>query len=308
LLFREETRSGPLCSAHMLTHFFPGPSQRLGWAAWTSAGAETEALANRYAALTTSSIKARKDGAGGDLPSPKGRPSSQHIAAQRRQDRKPPARLWPGQHRREGQLASLAARACDQREYFRPHQYLAYEADTPQVVYRIEEGWACRFRLLSDGRRQITALFLPGDYCEPQWAFGAGPAQQIMTLTKVRTLNCPVSAGTSSEQRRALLDALVTALERQTAWLVTLGRRTAMERIAHLLCEIYERMDNSGLTYSQQCAMPLTQMDIADIAGLTPVHVNRTLQTMRATGLIELQARWLRIPDLKALRQAASLP
>ena len=81
----------------------------------------------------------------------------------------------------------------------------------------------------------------------------------------------------------------------------------ACVRIAHLLCNIYERMDRSGLTYGRQCAMPLTQMDLADLTGLTPVHVNRTLQSMRSKGLLELQSRWLRIPDLMALRQAACL-
>jgi CRP-like cAMP-binding protein len=53
--------------------------------------------------------------------------------------------------------------------------------------------------------------------------------------------------------------------------------------------------------------MPLTQMEIADMTGLTPVHVNRTLQTMRQRGLVELQSKWLRIPDLAALRDAAAL-
>ena len=66
-------------------------------------------------------------------------------------------------------------------------------------------------------------------------------------------------------------------------------------------------MRKSGLAYGQQCALPLTQMDIADLTGLTPVHVNRTLQSMRARGLVELQAKWLRIPNLQALRETAAL-
>lgn len=96
-------------------------------------------------------------------------------------------------------------------------------------------------------------------------------------------------------------------IERQANWLVTLGRKTALERVAHLLLELFERLRRSGLTYGLQCAMPLTQMEIADMTGLTPVHVNRTLQTMRMRGLVELQSKWLRIPDLSALREAAAL-
>lgn len=206
-------------------------------------------------------------------------------------------------------MANLAL-ATDDRAYFRPHQYLARESELPEVIYRIDEGWACRFRLLADGRRQITELVLPGDYCEPQWLLGRRPVQPVVALTNVRATRLPLSlAGERNQdhQRKVWL-SLATLVERQADWLVTLGRRTALERIAHLLCTIYERMHQSGLTYGQQCAMPLTQMDIADITGLTPVHVNRTLQTMRSVELIELQSRWLRIPDMPSLREAACLP
>jgi len=199
--------------------------------------------------------------------------------------------------------------AREERVHFRPHQYLAREADLPDSIFRIEEGWACRFRLLSDGRRQITALFLPGELCEPQWVIGRPLSHPVVALTNVRAsrIDCSPTGERSFEHKRRLWDALVGALEWQAGWIITLGRKTALERIAHLFCDIYDRMHRSGLTYGQQCAMPLTQMDVADITGLTPVHVNRTLQTMRSANLIELQSRWLRIPDLALLRQAACL-
>lgn len=192
---------------------------------------------------------------------------------------------------------------------FRPHQYLAREMELPAAVYRIDEGWACRFRLLADGRRQITALFMPGDYCEPQWAFGHRPFQPIVALTSIRATSFAIRrADRSDDQRHHLGLSLAMMIERQGDWLVTLGRKTALERIAHLLSMIFERMQGSGLAYGKQCAMPLTQIDIADITGLTPVHVNRTLQSMRAADLIELQSRWLRIPSLRKLREVACLP
>jgi len=205
-------------------------------------------------------------------------------------------------------LAGLAA-VAEERIFFRPHQYLAREAERPDVLYCIDEGWACRFRLLGDGRRQITALFLPGDYCEPHWILGGRPAQSIVAITNIRAVAIPCGAwrdGTPYHQGK-LLSSVISMIERQADWLVTLGRKTALERVAHLLCDVYERMSRSGLSYGQQCSMPLTQMDIADVTGLTPVHVNRTLQTMRTMKLIELQSKWLRIPDLAALRQSAAL-
>jgi len=203
-----------------------------------------------------------------------------------------------------GQLATSAA-----HHHFRPHQFLAREDEQPDAIYRIDEGWACRYRLLPDGRRQITGLFLPGDICEPHWALGKRPSQPIVALTNVRATSLPFSSKgvLPAESQQACWKSLAEMIERQTNWLVTLGRKTAMERLAHLLLELFERMRSSGLSYGQQCAMPLTQMEIADMTGLTPVHVNRTLQTMRQRGLVELQSKWLRIPDLSALRDAAAL-
>ena len=193
--------------------------------------------------------------------------------------------------------------------HFRPHQFLMREDEQPAVIFQIDEGWACRYRQLSDGRRQITALYLPGDYCDPQWALGRKPSQPIVALTNVRASCLPCRPPTTSAggTQSAFWLSLNDMIERQTNWLVTLGRKTALERVAHLLLELFERLRRSGLTYGQQCAMPLTQMEIADMTGLTPVHVNRTLQLMRTRGLVELQAKWLRIPDLGALRQAAAM-
>jgi len=206
-------------------------------------------------------------------------------------------------------MASLAL-VPDNSVCFRQHQYLAREHDRPDAIYRIEEGWACRFHLLSDGRRQITALFLPGDYCEPQWGLGQRVTQPIVALTRVRAarIACLPAAGRSCDHYYNLWMALVTTVERQAGWLVSLGRKNAQERIAQLLCEIYDRMHESGLAHAQQCAMPLTQSVIADITGLTPVHVNRTLQAMRMAGLIRLQSKWLHIRDMEGLRRSATGP
>ncbi|WP_229742419.1 Crp/Fnr family transcriptional regulator [Sphingobium sp. YBL2] len=173
----------------------------------------------------------------------------------------------------------------------------------------VQEGWACRYRLLSDGRRQITALYLPGDYCDPQWALGGVASQPVVAITNVRALRlpCRIPSHAGFDGHNGFWQALSGMIERQANWLVTLGRKTALERVAHLLLELFERMRQAGLAYGQQCAMPLTQMEIADMTGLTPVHVNRTLQSMRARGLVELQSKWLRIPELQALREVAAL-
>lgn len=196
----------------------------------------------------------------------------------------------------------------DGHQTFRTRHFLAREGERPHCIYRIEEGWACRYRLLPDGRRQITALYLPGDYCEPHWGLGGKASQPIVALTNVRVRCLPCIPPTNaSEEQQSFWRKLCEMIERQTDWLVTLGCKSASEKVAHLLVDIFERMQGCGLTYGQQCAMPLTQTDIADLTGLTSVHVNRTLQQLRRRGLIELRSKWLGIPNLEALRRAAAL-
>lgn len=100
---------------------------------------------------------------------------------------------------------------------------------------------------------------------------------------------------------RALrMNALV---DRATAreWLVNLGRRSAMERLAHLFCELLLRLQVVGYVSDEGYPLPLTQLDLADTTGLTPVHVNRTLSNLRARGLITLRSRRLIVRDLPRL-------
>jgi len=91
----------------------------------------------------------------------------------------------------------------------------------------------------------------------------------------------------------------------QREWAINLGRRVAFERVAHLFCEIIERLRPVGMVEGNSCVMPVTQMDLADATGLSVVHLNRTVQELRASGLIVLRDRTLTITDLDALKDAA---
>jgi len=91
----------------------------------------------------------------------------------------------------------------------------------------------------------------------------------------------------------------------QREWTMNLGRRDAFERVAHLLCELIERLRPVGLWDGNNCAFPVTQLDLADATGLSVVHVNRTLQELRSSRLIVLRDRILTVNDLEALKGAA---
>lgn len=192
----------------------------------------------------------------------------------------------------------------------RQHQHLARAAERPDHMFQILHGWAGRYRLLSDGRRQITALYLTGDICDPSWLDGGRTVQSVVALT-------PIQANRASRREmdaQASIDPCLMKLvwrqaqyaqNIQAEWLVNLGRKNAIERLSHLLCELYSRLSPSGASEGYCCEMPLTQLDLADLAGLTPVHVNRTLQEMRSMRLIELQSRRLTILDWESMRRIA---
>jgi CRP-like cAMP-binding protein len=191
-----------------------------------------------------------------------------------------------------------------------PRRDLIREGDNPRSMFIVLSGWACRYKALPDGRRQIVSFFVAGDMCDLNIFILKEMDHNIAAISKLR-----VAEVQRDEFERLMInhprvtqalfwDELVTvAIQRE--WTLNLGQRTAYERIAHLLCEMFMRLKTVGLTDGNSCDWPLTQVDIADATGLTPVHVNRTLQELRRCGLIELQSRRLVIPDLAALKDAA---
>jgi len=201
--------------------------------------------------------------------------------------------------------------------HFRRHQHLARERDAPRAIFCIEEGCACRYRMLSGGRRQITGLFLPGEYCEPQWLLGGKSRGAIVALTALRVRELPLPgragqgggedpAGPAASELRRMLAAMVQLLDRQDEWIVALGRKSASERICAMLCDIDDRLRASGRFGDGGIALPLTQADMADVAGLTPVHVNRVLRDLKGQGLIALDGRRLRVLAPDRLRELAA--
>lgn len=198
--------------------------------------------------------------------------------------------------------------------HFRRHQHLARERETPRAIFRIEEGCACRYRMLSGGRRQIIGLFLPGEYCEPQWLLGGMSRAAIVALTAVRARELPLpgrgtaeaQTGPHAAELRGMLAAMGRLLERQAEWIVALGRKSACERICAMLCDLHDRLQEGRRGSEQGFTLPLTQADMADLAGLTPVHVNRVLRELREKGVITLDGRRLRVVRPELLREHAA--
>ena len=203
-------------------------------------------------------------------------------------------------------LAEAAHRSVRQTEARRD---LVREGERPRAAHVLLEGWACRYKQLPDGRRQILSFCLPGDLTDCGIFALDRMDHSVAAVTRLRYGEIPADdverlMGRSPKLARAFWrnELINTAVARE--WIANVGQRSAYERIAHLLCELFVRLRLVGLADGEGCDFPLTQGDLADATGLTAVHVNRTLQDLRRDGLIELHGRRLAVPDLRALQRA----
>ena len=191
-----------------------------------------------------------------------------------------------------------------------PRGALIHEGDKPTVVRLMVSGWACRFKDLPDGRRQIVGFSIPGDFCDLNVHVLQQMDYSIGALTRVNYLAIPAAQMQQLTERRprvaqALRWQELVGSSIQREWLLNIGQRSAVERLAHLFVELYVRWRAVGFARDLMLDFPVTQTDLADATGLTSVHINRTLQELRRKGLIELTRRELRILDLQRLMQRA---
>jgi CRP-like cAMP-binding protein len=190
------------------------------------------------------------------------------------------------------------------------HEDIVHEGEPHGPIRVILDGWACRYKQFEDGSRQITAILLPGDLCDTHVNVLRAQDHSIGTFTPVTLADIPrdrldTLVGYYPHIGRALWWEMLAAAAIQRAWTANIARRGAVERLGHLLCELFYRLRAVELTREQGYGLPLRQSDLADALGLTDVHVNRRLKTLRAAGLITLRSRWLTIRDLPALERAS---
>jgi CRP-like cAMP-binding protein len=182
---------------------------------------------------------------------------------------------------------------------------IIHEGDAPSDVHLILKGFACRNKVTPDGVRQIMAYLVPGDFCDLHVAILKQMDHSITTLSACDVVDIPLHVVEAITTRPRLARALwwATLVDEGTLreWLVNLGARDARQKVAHLFCELLLRLRAVGLADGDEYNLPITQNDLADTVGLSNVHVNRVLPSLRADGLIELGARKLTIRNLKEL-------
>jgi CRP-like cAMP-binding protein len=183
---------------------------------------------------------------------------------------------------------------------------LVHEGQTGHRAYVLLAGWACSFKLLPDGGRQIIGFPLPGDWIGLGSALLRTSDHAFSALTDV-----VVSSVDATRMRRlfeelprlgvAILWATSQDESRVVDHLVSLGRRSAIERTAHFFLELHERLEWIGQAPDQVFACPLNQYVLADALGLSAIHVNRVLRQLRERGLLTLKGRSVVIHDKSGL-------
>ena len=201
--------------------------------------------------------------------------------------------------------------SMDQPRRYRKGELLVRAGESSDTVFRLESGWAARYRELPDGKRQIILVHLPGELMG---------IKSMLLERQPDTIECltPITARTIEQHRLFDLitqDSGVCARvmfqlaenERQTHnWLTALGRGMADQRIATLLLDLHGRLHRTGLANGGAFDIPMTQEQIADHLGLTLVHVNRVLRRLSKSGIVTVVHGIVQVEEMAQLSRLAA--
>lgn len=172
------------------------------------------------------------------------------------------------------------------------------------------DGWMARAKDLRSGNRQLVELHVAGDFTDIHGFTLKRLDHDIITLSRCRLALVPHDRLRKMTERFPHLTRLYwfatnsdAAIQRE--WTLSLGRRSALSRMAHLFCELNVRLGIVGLAEQNSYHFPLTQSELSECLGMTSVHVNRTLQELRRMKLVDLQNRRVTILDLAGLKGVA---
>lgn len=203
---------------------------------------------------------------------------------------------------------ALVAAAGEHRQY-PAGATMVKEGDLPKSSTLLVEGITSRYSVTEDGRRQITAIHVPGDFVD----LHSFPLQKmdhsIGAITACDVIAFPHHALRAITERHPHLTRLLWMLTLidgaiHRRWLLSMGQTSALSHFAHFICEIYIRLEAVGLAAGRRMTLPITQAELGDILGISPVHVNRVLQDLRRDGLLIWEGGAVDIPSWSRLAEA----
>ena len=184
------------------------------------------------------------------------------------------------------------------------------EGDRPKESILLLEGFAGRYKLLRNGKRQITSLHILGDFADLHSFYLKTMDHAVAALTPCKIALVPHEAIHQITENHPHLARLLNlsiavdgAVHRQ--WLAMAGRASAHVRFAHLLCELFLRLQGMKQTDGKTFRLPLTQAELGDVLGISAVHVNRTLQELRREGLLTWRGNLVVVEDWERLQNVA---
>lgn len=175
-------------------------------------------------------------------------------------------------------------------ERYGPGSVISATGAAPHMKWLLD-GWACEARVLSTGQRQIFSFAIPGDVVQLPVATAS---RAVVALTAVECIDAAEllsQVDHRDDVLAAMLRAVALATARRYEHLSRLGRRSALVRLASLLVELHDRLDQVGLVHGREFALPLRHDELADALGLSPVHITRCLKTLRQRGLMTMKFR-----------------
>ncbi|TDR94193.1 Crp/Fnr family transcriptional regulator [Enterovirga rhinocerotis] len=209
----------------------------------------------------------------------------------------------------EHERRALLDAASRRREIPAKHELVA-EGNVSSESTLIVEGFALRQKTLEDGRRQITAIHVPGDFADLHSFLLKKLDDGVETLTACKVVMFPhenlkkLSDDFPHLTRVLWFMTLVDAAIHR-AWIMGMGALSAPERLAHLFCELKDRLTQVGLAQADRFRLPLTQSELGDVLGLSAVHVNRSFQQLRMDGIVQTDKRDIIVSDWDELRRFA---
>lgn len=211
----------------------------------------------------------------------------------------------------EGELPAAVGLKVGQRRVPRESILLRAGDPRPQML-TILSGWAFRFMLLPDGRRQVLSILLPGDTVGLEALLHRPIRYSVQAASAVTCCVLDPERGaelmaTNPEFQRRFLDLMWRERQAADEWLARTGCGNAEERIVSLLVEIYERLAARGLAEDRRFQLEMTQQQIADALGLHIIHLNRVLRRLRKEGLLHIVSHQVLLQDLPGLTRLVPL-
>jgi len=191
-----------------------------------------------------------------------------------------------------------------------PGSYAVREGEPPTGCGVLVSGFAFRQKLTGDGGRQILSIHIPGEALDFQNIFLNVADHSVQMLTRGHLAIIPRAdvqriARSSAAIGHAILVNILVDASIFREWILNVGRRDAKSRLAHVLCELAVRLDAHGLANHMGYHLPMTQAELADALGLTPVHLNRVIRSLEVDGLLNRSKRDITFPDWERMRDIA---